>query len=848
MDFKESLAAVTELDIKDWIRFFRNESSTRWRIELWPSEGTANVSRLVLRRIGTTLVNKLKFVGISDQFGDRRMVVANQLTWLAFNTSPPPEFAEWLEHYKAWRSINPTVSEKYSQAFLALVRWLQEVFGPDDYKNVRSFMSSSRRNKMSFVDFMFRRVDLETGRGGRTTLDQLYAIQRFTEVLETKLAPEDSGARWYPLITKASIDHFKNVVELNGGNGRPTEAKAKALPPRLYRLAKQTLEEGEAGWPGSCGLCAIEVPNESGGVEKIYCPVLPNLVLTTFHLPLRAVQARRFDSGEGDTQRYLAGSNEWVDNTGPLAGYWAKENMPPQRGYAARISTNEGSTIAGFFINTNKTGAPYIIPWQSQTLHALFESTRAWVEKYVPLDRPIEPKLYVDKSELAEAGKLQDYPHIFPLFRLPMQGHLKRHGCPPTAGQLGKFWYALLAEIERRWNVANPSDQISIVIRQKNTGQPVSSIYGLHGQRVAKITELLQRGVPLEIVSKLVAGHKSILMTLYYMKYDPQTIHDVIKRAAQAPFPVGKINSEVPIGEALEVGGGKCVFLSNENLKASNSLRKFDPLWKSDLGFGICPWAGTRCHDGGREVRTGVFAPVEGGARNCILCRHFVTGLPWALGLSMYGSKLCRELQIAEQKVSLLVAKMSELLEAVESSSAEREAMTSSLERIELEIEIIKAEQETIAKGICRVVEVLEAVHLTEKGEADSALIVRQQHSLIEYLEVPELEQTIVLTASSRAFPILDSKETEARRNHFLDQIMYNSGHRPITLAPLSPELKKRSLDALSRLLLENVSRAELAAMQDNVLRLKDVGLDDNMKSALTEIVGPEIKLLERAA
>src|SRR5690606_9562085 len=112
----------------------------------------------------------------------------------------------------------------------------------------------------------------------------------------------------------------------------------------------------------------------------------------------------------------------------------------------------------------------------------------------------------------------------FPLFRLPAGRRGQVHGAPPSQRRRDQAWQELMLETERRWNEMNPDRPIKIVKRQRDTGQPYGALYNLHGLRVTGLTRLFMSGVPIEILSKLVAGHAGLIMTLYYLKFKPADI------------------------------------------------------------------------------------------------------------------------------------------------------------------------------------------------------------------------------------------------------------------------------------------------------------------------------------
>ena len=522
----------------------------------------------------------------------------------------------------------------------------------------------------------------------------------------------------------------------------------------------------------------------------------------------------------------------------------------------------ESKSITGFFVNTNKTGAPYVVPWQNEQLHKLFHDLRLWQERNNSCKAPIGPELYIDGVEDAEEGKLEDYPDIFPLFRLPVEGRSSRQGCPPNSRQAGNFWHLLMAEVERRWNEAHsPEDHVQIVKRQAQTKQPYASRYNPHGLRVAGLTLMFHQKVPIEVISKLVAGHKTILMTLYYLKFDPAMINQALNEASQRREAVeAEAWTRDLKSVKYETAQRKAAFIHEDGLRAATSMDATDKVCWSDTGIGICPWDGRRCGDGGpcirKDKRPGgvvhnIHGPVEGGERNCILCRHFITGPAWRPPLWLYGTKLARQLASKSERGAELEQEINDLRTQHKKASdtADRQRLSKDLERRRIELDAVNTEVVTVANGMWNTQQLIEACQKVERiadsdGDGNvNALVAQDGDSVVEYLEVSEFEQAAIITAGSRIHPILHDAETEAARDRFLDAIMWRSGNQPLTFAPLDPATKRRGQDALSRLLLERVEREEIAALASGAMRLQDLHLEGEVAAAITAAIGSPITI-----
>ncbi len=352
----------------------------------------------------------------------------------------------------------------------------------------------------------------------------------FSAAIVEILSPTSPRAL-FDLVSQKELNHIKELV---GTRPKPTRSTARPLPEKMIPIAKEILDEGENGWPGKCGYFEVEIKNANAR-RRIYCPVLPTLLRGMLEVPLRMVQLRRLDSGEGDLEQYNADTKEWEPNTGHLAGYWAKTGLGSSdgeqtRGYACRIEDGV-KTITGIFANTNKTGKAYRIPWCNDKFLKIFWDLRMWQEAYNPIKRPISPREYVDSIKHIPKSTLEGLPDIFPIARLFENKYWPWPGRVATPSEVDVAWKYLLVEIERRWNLQHPGNQVQLVKINPKTKLPEQPRYTLHGLRVRGLTNLRRGGMPLEVLSRFIAGHATLAMTIYYLDFHPTEIAESIEKA-----------------------------------------------------------------------------------------------------------------------------------------------------------------------------------------------------------------------------------------------------------------------------------------------------------------------------
>ncbi|MGO6943694.1 VPA1269 family protein [Rhizobium johnstonii] len=486
------------------------------------------------------------------------------------------------------------------------------------------------------------------------------------------------------------------------------------------------------------------------------------------------------------------------------------------RGYAYKYD-DVVPNFTGFHINTNKTGDPYEIPWEHEdTLKRLWH-LRQWQARYNPVKQPLKPDQYLDNPDEYPAPRKAKLPSIFPIARLFPTKFRPFPGRIATISEMDKAWQKLMVEVERRWNLENPADQISIVRYQETTRQPQGSIYNLHGMRVRGLSDLRRGGMPLDLLSKFVAGHASLMMTLYYMEFDPAFINDQLSQAAVSAR--AKEIDDFIVGfkkMSYDQARQKSVAINNNAIAAATESPSKIEFVNVDIG--LCPFDGTRCSDGGAELRAdnrrtgtfGVFGAVA--PRNCIMCRHFVSGPPWIPQLELFGTKLCaqrQDLARQENEINELAGLIKEQRSAGEITLQEER---SRLADRQVALVAIKDEQEKLETSIYNVevlisasVELLEK-HRGQEGEKMLELVGSDRRSIVGYVEVPEFTRSLALSRAAVIHPVLGDDRIKAMRDQRLDLIMHNSGQTPLGLrTDITDRQREYARDLLSQFLLANL-------------------------------------------
>ncbi|WP_416358095.1 VPA1269 family protein [Aureimonas phyllosphaerae] len=843
----ECLVDLGAEGIKTWLLHYKSpDDERRWRSDLWPGSEPHYLE--ALRHICVALGQIFPDDGF-ENFG------RNIRTEFLRKGSENQPYSSMMGRYPAWAEIidsfirgNPTVSSSFKGSFHKFILWLHDQSGALDVDNPVAFMTGPRPS-VRFIDFLQqKRVDDGKARFDQALLDTLHHVRRLGEHFELMHPQTDAVLQ---LVTASEIERVKGKLKALGIGQKPVESVSTPLPRDLYERARLILEEGEAGWPGRNTLCYI-YPR---GV-KTYCPVLPTLYIAMFELPLRVAQMKRLDSGEGDLERFDFQDNDWKPNEGPHAGFWRSYNAKrPQRGYAARLPDSQRT---GIYVNTNKTGNPYIVPWQNEVLLRLLGELRLFQEKHQPMVAPIEPADYAEVRDSVPEEALMQYPSLFPLFRVPDKRFLKGHYTLPSNNATYRFWQDLMAELERRHNLDHPDDTIVIVKRVNDlpSGQPYGSVFKPHSMRVAGITALAEAGVPITVISKFLAGHETILMTLYYYHLRPDLIHQLCAQAAEnmkngvAALLLQRLRSLDP---SPSLGGLVAI---DTTVVADLSLASRERrMLISDVEIGLCPWQGTRCHDGGpcvkKQTKAGrdasTHAQVEGGANNCLLCRHFVTGPAWALPLAVHGTNLGRKVARLSLRLEEFEMRRDELTRTGRNLQGEEAILNrAELDRLENVRTALAKEQELLARALGNAFKLLEQIGEISRNEAKSdldpagALIRQPDSSFVEWADVSKIEQSAVAHTFGRIYPSLRDEATETATKDLIDRICYADGLTPISLLSLTRDEREEATRAFLSMTTQRLEREELLALESGALRLRDL-------PAVADLI-PQLARLDRPA
>ncbi len=700
-------------------------------------------------------------------------------------------------------------------------------------------------------------------------------IQRFCEYMSDRTA--EAGDRKALGFLDADLARFKKKLNAKAPitSSAHGEVRARPMPPRYHQMLRDIVTENDFAWAKSLKTRGTDKPlhwitwidPQTGRSEPVFCEVLPRLLMAHLDLPLRNIQIRRLDSGEGDAKTWDPTTKQWATANGPHAGYWqAKRVKNQRRGVIREVQTLTGP-ITGFYINTNKTqdsqdsfdeNSGYEIPWQHEDALRNFAAMRAWQEKYNPVHGPIRHKdvpkgIFEDEPS---AMISQWLPDRFFLFRWPEHQMNRGNEVPPGYKHFHQFFHDALAELERRLKAEDPDFPVNIITKWAGDS-PKAAIFTIHGMRSANLTALYMAGVPIEILSKVVAGHATILMTLKYTKFEPVHVNEILTKARVQAIAMAREDfPDLIKGASLEKAMQMTSYLMSDGVKQMKGAYDEPSIW-ARFDIGICPNGGSLCNVGGPpasdKAKKSKHTPVPGGERNCVRCRFFVSGLPfliplWAHANAIFAKidRVARKIEATRKETDALKEERRRLNAAGEDTPRELGIKIRLLDETWTTDAAARDQFLADAEATMMLIEKIRfASGEQEEGESLPMLLPDAAMPEVVGRESTRFELVDSVVQASRWFPSISDATLEAERDGFLDKILFRNGYAPLTMAPLGEAERRRAADALAALLLVELKAMETQSLIEGRKSLADfAGLQERLETAASKAVGASLQRL----
>jgi hypothetical protein len=642
------------------------------------------------------------------------------------------------------------------------------------------------------------------------------------------------------------------------------ETAREALPIRYIRELIHIISHDEYAWAKSFNEDHIRRFHPmTKQWETVWSPVRAYAMLLKLYLPLRTYQVAMLDSGEADSFVYSDG--QWESNQGELA---PSGRALVQRGFLRRYQdANTRTEFTGFYINTNKTAdrfkdlndKGYEIPWQHDEVIRLAGELLVWQRTFNPIHQTTKWTELTNPNVTRSHTKAQLIARgasCF-LFRDPLRSS-KDH--PIYVGRLQKFWHKLLDELERRVAARGetlPNGQpIRFIERRDARGNPMVPMFDLHSLRVSILTALsVEGGVPLSVLSKCVAGHASVLMTLYYLKQGPSYISQQLAEA-QTKMLEREQENYLRFLQDCDLSNAESIVAFNDQAGLRAVQEHSAAGWiVGDLG--ICPVGGSRCEVGGPKL-TGEngrsdYQPTPGGPRNCVRCRFFLSGPAFLGGLVAHFNSVGIGVVDASEQLRKMQTDITAAENAIFADTAE-EATSSAYRRLDAlysRRETAMTELDVLANNwhaTYTMIERSKAILATAPDGASPGKAIR----LLATVDLADVATALGecrpfdlyngVCQHATVYPATTVPTATLRRGRLLDAMLARN-HREPVFASLTDAEALAVGNELVNFLYARLGRYETSRLIEGSRLLTASGLAEDMDAMLTERIGAPVKL-----
>jgi hypothetical protein len=796
--------------------------------------------------------------------------------------------AGWVDDIKMYID---SLSKK-GQREMSLCRFLRHYIEPNDMgANVQEFLTRTSVDVRGFRELLEAQGHAIHG---RRVLMEINSY--LNDALRRHFTDEDEETG--EIVRVAGAANPFADIEFDGGGVRPTES---VKPPLAYQYvnavknwivpeAATSFSDLKNAQKFSVDYYEVDktlldfddpdcIYKESGGKYFIWYPGLWMALYALVSVPARGRQIMYNDSGEGD-EYYVDiqdGKAVWVINGSHLA----------QKGEQNGFVTHAEGDVWGMHFTSNKTsysGAGYDVPWIPEKLVYWLTKLRKWQSKYNPITRPTQwvdcaKRTNLSRKQLERKGSNcflfrgfgEDQP---PIFAGPMTSRLAAalYFIQPAGLKLATF---------------EGGGDHSVIARYQSRFTP-------HSMRVSLITAyVMDFGMPIEIIMKVV-GHASIVMSIYYVKIGTAKMRQVMAEGEKRALLDQAADAQMMIEQnRLDELTHKMVANSDEALQALMTGTAGAQLVRD---FGVCPYAGTRCDDGGEFLMSNAWTPAPAGylgIQNCPRCRHLVTSPVFLGGLvalwneislrvNLYSEKygdIDRKVEQHRNKVQELDYLEIEMEEAgKEFDSRERLRIESAIRKLQGELEgvakkmdMFLCDMQAVTKLIddCKIVLREQAVTNGDAPDSDDILqlIVHEQSELkVEFEETSLFQQLNEVCVNATIYQSSSAEFATPRRSQMIDRMTMLNNIRPVMCNLSEREqlvlgnqvtnfffnrLKSwERVDSIinGTLLLEDLSGAERITTKEftKILSSRPLGLlDSNLPPYLDELELLDVELLD---
>ena len=374
--------------------------------------------------------------------------------------------------------------------------------------------------------------------------------------------------------------------------------------------------------------------------------------------------------------------------------------------------------------------------------------------------------------------------------------------------------------------------------------------FPLHALRVSLITGLIMEGgLPIEVVSKLIAGHHSLIQTIYYTKIGVDHMNRLMADAEHKMTENEARGHKIFLMQrAREEINRRFASVSPDGVTAAMNQKSEAGLIFNDKG--ICPVGCSMCEVGGEQLtdRNGRndYAPVPGypQERNCIRCRFFLTGPAWLHALNAKFNYVVYQATLAASRYNNITEKVT----AMEERRAECEAAGRLFpEAVDLEKKsaLLESETQTLDRWITDLQAIQRLIQRSieiNKNAAKDGLQLVAAGTLYDIqtaltITESELHPIEVQCRNATIYPEIDARQPSMRRSQLLDALLH-ANKKPLLFSRLSVEQQLQTGNAMMQLIESRAGSLKNAVeFVEAQGRLKELGIvDDDLITTLKSV------------
>jgi hypothetical protein len=361
---------------------------------------------------------------------------------------------------------------------------------------------------------------------------------------------------------------------------------------------------------------------------------------------------------------------------------------------------------------------------------------------------------------------------------------------------LSPLWYKLLVRLEKHCSKRGETLDDGTPLRFVDPNSAVVTLFPLHALRVSLISYfILDLKLPIAVVSKMIAGHATIIMTLYYTKFGKAYMREVLAEAEKNDLEAERTNHRRFLGNAnFEQVSQRFAYVSEDAARSAIANQGAVAAFVFD-DKGICPNGATMCDVGGElnqdRPSACVYTAVPGfpQERNCVCCRFFLSGPAFLPGLIAHFNAVSEKTHRQSERYSALQDKLTYL------EDAQREAEREDRPFLQIrELDSLSKYVEAEALILNKYMNDLQAthhliqrsIHIAEDQSTQGVKLVANgsitdlQVGFIESQSV--LHQLEVVCENAVIYPDIDAGFATIRRGQMIDAMLRYNGMEPVMM------------------------------------------------------------------